>query len=100
MPTIERLWRAHRAQGLEVLGVSLDVASADLAGFLKKHGLTLPVAADARSEVASAFFVRGLPTTVVLDRQGRTVAVAIGPREWDSAAAHALVVALLAERAR
>jgi peroxiredoxin len=98
MPTLERLWRAHRDRGLALLAVSIDVKGTNLSRFLKDHKLALPVGADPQSAVASAFSVRSLPTTIVLDVEGRIVAVALGPRAWDGPAARALVGALLAER--
>ena len=97
MPTLERLWRAHREKGLTLLAISLDAKGANLSRFLREHKLGLPVAADPDSAVAHAFSVRSLPTTIVLDTQGRTMAVALGPRDWAGAAAHELVAGLLAE---
>jgi peroxiredoxin len=41
------------------------------------------------------YAIRGLPGTFLIDRSGDIVAVAIGPRDWDSDPAHAVVKALL-----
>jgi hypothetical protein len=46
--------------------------------------------------INSAYGVIGLPTTFLIGRDGRPVALAIGPREWNGKAARSLIKALLA----
>jgi hypothetical protein len=36
-----------------------------------------------------------LPSSYFVDRSGNIVAVALGPRDWDSSAAHAVIESLL-----
>ncbi len=45
--------------------------------------------------VATRYGVRGLPSTVLVDRRGRIPAIAVGPREWDGPDAHAVIETLL-----
>ena len=45
--------------------------------------LTFPILLDAKSEVIKQWPVVALPTTFVLDRDGRIVYRAVGGREWD-----------------
>lgn len=56
----------------------------------------LPILTDARQELARAMGVRGLPVTVLLDREGREVARLIGDAEWDTDAAKSLISQLTA----
>jgi peroxiredoxin len=99
LPAMERLYQRHRAQGFTVLAVSLDSAGAPaVATFVREHALTFPIGLDAAWDVARVYGVRGLPTTALLDRQGRTVAMVVGPREWDGPDGAGLVAALLATR--
>ena len=44
-----------------------------------------------------AYGVLGLPSTYLIGRDGRPVALAVGSREWESPPARALIEALLAE---
>jgi len=94
MPAMERLWRQHRERGLVMVAVSLDVDRRVVVPFVAKHGFTFPVAHDPKFTVANAYGVRALPATVLVDREGRLSALALGPRAWDSNAAHALIGAL------
>ena len=56
---------------------------------------TFPIVLDTRSRVMQAWKVAGLPTTYLVDRQGRIVASAIGGREFDHPEMVALIRGLL-----
>ena len=94
MPAMERLWRAQKDAGLVVLAVSVDADTAVVAPFLKEHGLTFPASLDAKMELANTYGVRALPSSFIVDREGRLTALALGPRAWDNVAAHSLVEGL------
>jgi peroxiredoxin len=96
MPSMERLYRRFRSRGFAILAISLDAGDpGKVAAFVKALGLTFPVGLDGRGEVASLYKIRGLPGSFLIDRSGHIVAVAMGPRDWDSPAAHAVVEGLL-----
>lgn len=97
MPAMERLYRRLKARGFVVLAVSIDTpgSEAQVAAFLREHQLTYPVALDAKMEVARLYGVRALPSTYLIDREGRIVAMALGARAWDSPEAVALMESLL-----
>ena len=42
--------------------------------------------------------VQGLPTTILIDREGRSVGRAVGPREWAGPEGRALIRSLLERR--
>jgi thiol-disulfide isomerase/thioredoxin len=93
MPALERLHQALAGEGLAVLAVSQDRNGAAVVNpFLARIGLQhLPVYLDAKGVLGRAFAVKGLPTTVLIDRDGLVQAELVGPAEWDSAAALAFV---------
>ncbi|HEU5319646.1 MAG TPA: TlpA disulfide reductase family protein, partial [Methylomirabilota bacterium] len=94
MPAMERLYQRHRDAGFVILAVSVDADPEVVKPFVASHGFTFPVALDPRMQVAEVYGVRALPSSVLVDRTGAIVALAVGPRVWDNAAAHALVQAL------
>ncbi len=65
----------------------------------QRPGLTFPLVFDPDGKINALYGVVGLPTTFVVGRDGRAIAFAIGPRQWESAPARALIEALLAEPA-
>ena len=96
MPSMERLYRRYKDRGFTVLAVSVDtVDAATVARFVKNLSLTFPIGLDPKMDVANGYKVRALPSSFVLDRNGTTVAVAMGPREWDGTAARAVIESLL-----
>jgi peroxiredoxin len=97
MPSMERLYQKHRAQGLVVLALSNDSegSTTRVARFIKEGGFTFPVALDPRLKVAALYGVRVLPSSFVIDRKGKVTHIALGPREWDQPAASRLFESLL-----
>jgi peroxiredoxin len=96
MPSMERLYRRFRGRGFTILAISMDMGDpGKVAAFVKVLGLTFPVGLDLRGDVATRYSVRGLPGSFLIDRSGQIVAVAIGPRDWDSPTAQAVVESLL-----
>jgi len=85
MPSLQRLSKAMKGRRFLVLAVALDMEGADkVAPFVKKLGLTFPVLVDPSGDVGETYGARDLPTTFVLDTQGRVVAAAKGAQEWDA----------------
>lgn len=98
MPAMERLYQRHRTDGFAVFGISLDRQGAAVVGpFAKSFKLTFPIGLDPHMDVAGRYGVVGLPSTFLISRTGSVLAIAVGAREWNSAAAHALVETLLKE---
>ena len=85
------------AQGLIILGMNVREETQRIQRYASAWGLTYPLVMDREGVMARAYGVIGLPTTFVVGRDGRPVALAVGPRAWGSAAAQALIQALLAE---
>lgn len=93
---MERLYRRYKAHGFTIVGVSVDAAGpASVAAFVKALGLTFPIALDPRMQVADRYQVRALPSSFLIDRSGNLAGIALGPRDWDTQAAHAVVRRLL-----
>ena len=99
MPIFERLHRELSAQGLAVVGINAREGTSTIREYRKELGLTFPLIADPTGKINSAYGVIGLPTTFLIGRDGRPVALAVGPREWDGKPARRLVQTLLAEPA-
>ena len=93
MPAMERLYQQYRDR-LVLVAVSLDTDPKVVAPFVREQKLTFPIALDPQAEVANKYGVRALPSSFVVDRRGTMAALALGPREWDNAAAKSLVEAL------
>ncbi len=72
-PHLKELYRKYKAQGLEVLGISVDPDQKDLKRFLEKDPLPWPVKYDgheSRERVAQAFGIEEIPVVWLIDRHG------------------------------
>lgn len=98
MPLFEQLHRDFAAQGLSILGINAREGTAAIQRYAKELGLTFPLVLDPKGEINASYGVIGLPTTFLIGRDGRAVALAVGPREWAGTEARALIKTLLAEQ--
>ncbi|MFN8442055.1 MAG: TlpA disulfide reductase family protein [Caldilineaceae bacterium] len=78
MPMINAYYEAHRDAGLAVLAVNSEEDATTVRQFIQAHGYGFPVLLDLQSDVSALYQVRGLPTTVVIDRQGRVQYIQTG----------------------
>ena len=80
-PYIQSLYERYHDQGLRVLGISVDMAadSVIVAEFIHEMGVKYDIALDPDGWSEDAFRARGLPTSVVLDRDSRIAFSWIGP---------------------
>ncbi len=96
MPAMERLYQRYKDKGLVVLAVSVDAEGAPVVTpFVKTHGLSFAIGLDPTMALAARYGVRALPSSFLVDKKGLVVAQALGPREWNGKAAHALIEGLL-----
>ena len=98
--TVQELARRYRDRQLVVLAVNIEEGRDKVRAWVKKHGLAVPVLLDVEGEVSGAYRVTATPTAVLVDRDGRTVARAVGTRSWTSDRAKPLWDSLLAPTAR
>ena len=86
MPTLDRLQGLLAGPDFEVVALSIDrKGAAAVRKFYSEIGIQhLAVRTDAKAEAPSALNTVGVPTTLLIDRQGREIGRLVGPAEWDS----------------
>ncbi|MBN2197073.1 MAG: TlpA family protein disulfide reductase [Polyangiaceae bacterium] len=83
-------------EGLRVIGVNEDDREAPIADFARRYAIGFPLVWDDGKVVADAYRVTGLPTTVVVDRDGVVRDVRAGLRSGDAEALEASLAELMA----
>jgi thiol-disulfide isomerase/thioredoxin len=86
MPTLERLQATLGGPAFQVVALSLDRKGLPVVQeFYTELGLeTLPIYVAESGDAQRALSVLGLPTTLLLDRDGNEIGRLLGPAEWDS----------------
>lgn len=84
LPSMQRAWEQLRPEGILLLGINVGEDRKTIEAFDQKHPVDFPLLVDADSTASDDWPIRGMPTTFVVDGQGRVAYVAIGAREWDS----------------
>ena len=73
IPRIKEVYRQGQLKKLEVLNIYVNETEAKVSAFAAKYELPYPVLLDKDGQVAESYQVRGVPTLVLLDRQGKIV---------------------------
>ena len=87
-----------KGKGLEVRLVNFREDAALVRKTSQERGYTAPVLLDTSGDVTGRLYgVWGPPTVYFIDRAGRLIGRAVGPRGWESPAARTFIEALLAQ---
>lgn len=80
---MDRASQTLAADGIQMLAVNVGEDEDTIFQFTANYPVGFPLLMDRDSKVAEAWPIRGLPTTFVVDPQGRIAYRAIGGRDWD-----------------
>jgi len=94
MPSIEALWRKTKDKPFAIVAVSSGERPEDVRAFIAKNGYSYPVYLDASGSIGSYFGARSIPTTYLIDKEGKAIAGAVGGLEYGSPEALALFAEL------
>ncbi|MBN2873915.1 MAG: redoxin domain-containing protein [Spirochaetales bacterium] len=83
MPSIEVLYKELKGGDFDIMAISVAEKKATVSDFLDANDYTYPMYLDETGAASAPFAGRGIPTTFVLDKQGRAIAGLIGSRSYD-----------------
>lgn len=83
MPSMERAWLQVKEQDIVIVAVDVGEDVDTVYTFLADYPVSFPLLLDEQAEVVRKYPVRGLPTSYVIDPDGRLIYQAVGGREWD-----------------
>ena len=83
MPSLEALYERFKDRNFVLLAISNDMFGANIVKpFVKAHNINFPVLLDQRLKVSNAFGVVSLPTTFMIDPQGKIIGALFGAEDW------------------
>ena len=95
MPSMETLYQRFKDQGLEILAVDSGEEILTVRQFIRRNGYTFPVMLDRDSRVSDTYGIQAIPTTYILDREGKIIGSIVGSLSWDNPRVIAAIDALL-----
>jgi thiol-disulfide isomerase/thioredoxin len=98
MPALDKLESKLGGKDFAVVPVNIDKGGPEkAASFLKETGAAhLPLYTDPTGKMFATLKAVGMPTTLIIDRAGREIARLVGPADWASPEALAVIEAAIA----
>jgi peroxiredoxin len=97
MPSMERLRVKMAGRPLAIVAIDSAETADEVNAFLSRMKLGFPILLDPEGDNTKRWKVFALPTTFLLDAEGRVRHVLTGPTEWDEGEALEIIESLLAE---
>ncbi|MGZ3593698.1 MAG: TlpA disulfide reductase family protein, partial [Syntrophales bacterium] len=99
MPSMEALYQQYRERDFVLLAISVDDGSPEpTRNFIQKHRYRFPVLLDPAGKTLDLFEIDRIPATVIIDKKGRMIGRAIGPRDWSKPEVFSLIDQMLDDR--
>lgn len=71
MPLLDQIYQRYEPMGFTLLGVNVEEDSSAADRVLKEIPVSFPVLYDNKSQVSASYQVRAMPSTVLIDRDGK-----------------------------
>ena len=86
MASLNQLAKTYAKRNLTILPISIDISGASAVHyFYKKFDLNkLPIYVDPSKQVMNALGVTGIPTTLLISREGLEIGRVVGAAEWNA----------------
>ena len=97
MPSMERLKQKMADRPLEIVALDSAETAEEVSAFLSRMKLSFPILLDPDGSNTRRWKVFALPTSFLLDAEGRVRYVLTGPTDWDEGEAMQVIESLLEE---
>ena len=99
LPALDKLKAELGGPDFDLVALNIDKAPERARKFLTDAGIkSIEFLRDPTTKAFAAVKTHGMPTTLLIDRQGREIGRLVGPAKWDSPQAKALIQAAIAAR--
>jgi thiol-disulfide isomerase/thioredoxin len=101
IPSMEAVYQSLRDKGFIVLAINQWESPDHVFSYMGQLDVypTFPILFDRDSSVSDSYGVKGLPTTLLIDKQGRVVYRAVGGRNFNHPEVRALIQQMIGEPA-
>ena len=99
-PFMDALQSKYGSRGLVVIAINVDTERRLAANFLAEAPVGFKIVYDPAGRLAEEWQLQGMPTTILIGRDGKTLPQHVGFRKVDQVPLEAAVVRLLSEEPR
>lgn len=78
MPAMERQYHNYAGQDFEMIAVNIAQSKLEVANYVKEMGMSFPVVIDTNKSVLTAYNITPLPTTILINPEGKVHHIVIG----------------------
>ncbi|MFQ3546931.1 MAG: TlpA disulfide reductase family protein [Termitinemataceae bacterium] len=82
MPSMEQLYKTLQDEAFTIFAISTGEKPETVQNFLKANPHSFPIGLDPTGQLGAMFASRGIPTTYIIDTNGKAIGGAIGGRDW------------------
>ena len=86
LPSMNRVWKKLKDKDVYMVAISVSESADVVDDFRKTHPIDFKVALDMSGDMSRSWGMKGLPTTYIINKQGKIVYRTIGERNWDNEA--------------
>jgi len=97
MPSMEKLHNRFKDKNFDMITINLKEPAERVKNFFETYKLTFVGLLDPDGKVTSKMAVRALPTTLVIDKNGKILGMAMGSRPWNGNKSVALFEHLISQ---
>ena len=84
MISMEKLHTRLKDKDFVMVAIDLQEPAAPVKKYLKEYQFTFMTLLDSNGDMGLMFGIRSIPTTLILDKKGMIIGVAVGARAWAS----------------
>ena len=70
-PALDQIYAKYKPMGFTLVGINVESEKSDAERFLGGQKVSVPILFDPQNKVSGSYGVSAMPTTVLVDRQGR-----------------------------
>lgn len=78
MPAMGRQYEVYKNQGVQILAVNISESDLKVRSFADQYGMVFPTLIDKTKSVMQAYNVKPLPTTLLIDSEGKIAKIITG----------------------
>ncbi|AEJ19734.1 TlpA family protein disulfide reductase [Gracilinema caldarium] len=99
MPSMETFYKTFKDKKLTIFAISTGEKPDTVKAFIKANPHSFPIGLDVSGQLGAIFASRGIPTTYIINPEGKAIAGTIGGRDWmDKKTVEAFAILLSSNR--